>query len=79
MRLLSLDGHEIELKEEMRLLGVIIRSDMKWSSNTESIVKKGYDREWILRRRKKLGATVEELKIVHIKQIRSFLELVVPA
>ena len=76
---LSLDGHEIELKEEMRLLGVVIRSDMKWSSNTESMVKKGYNRVWILRRLKKLGATVEELKDVYIKQIRSVLELAAPA
>ena len=77
--MLTLDGHEIELKEEMRPFGVIIRSDMKWSSNTESIVKKGYDSVWILRRLKKLGATVEELKDVYIKQIKSFLELAVSA
>ena len=40
---LSLDGHDMVLEEEMRLLGVVIRSDMKWSSNTENIVKKGYN------------------------------------
>ena len=76
---LSLDGQDIELQEELRLLGVVIRSDMKWISNTESIVKKGYDRVWILRRLKKLGATAEELRDVYIKQIRSVLELAVPA
>jgi hypothetical protein len=40
---ISLDGHDIQLEEKMRLLGVIIRSDMKWSSNTENVVKKVYD------------------------------------
>ena len=28
---------QLELVEEMRLLGVVIQSDMKWTSNTESI------------------------------------------
>ena len=52
---------------------------MNWSSNTENIAKKGYDRVWILRRLKKLGATTNELKDVFIKKIRSVLELAVPA
>lgn len=76
---LRLDGHDMVLEEEMRLLGVVIRSDMKWSSNTENIVKKGYNRVWIMRRLKKLGATTDELKDVYIKQIRSILEFAVPA
>ena len=37
---LSLDGHDIQLEEEMRLLGVMIRSDMKWSSNNELLKRK---------------------------------------
>ena len=76
---LRLDGHDMVLEEEMRLLGVVIRSDMKWSSNTENLVKKGFDRVWIMRRLKKLGATTDELKDVYIKQIRSILEFAVPA
>ena len=74
----SVEGHEIDLEEEMRLLGLVIRSDLKWSSNTEHITKKGYKRVWMLRRLKELGATDEELKDVYIKQVRSVLELAVP-
>ena len=31
---LQVNGHEIEVAEEMKILGLIIRSDMKWSSNS---------------------------------------------
>ena len=33
-------GELIELVSEMKILGVVIRSDMKWSSNTKYIVDK---------------------------------------
>ena len=74
----SVDGQLIEVEEEMKLLGVHIRSDLKWSTNTEQMVLKGYKKIWMLRRLKRLGATQEELKDVYIKQIRSVLELAVP-
>ena len=74
----SVDGHQIEVKEEMKLLGLHVRADLKWSTNTEQMVAKGYKRMWMLRRLKKLGATGVELKDVFIKQIRSVLELAVP-
>ena len=74
----EIGGNEIELVEEMRVLGLIIRSDLKWSSNTESMVVKGYKRLWMLRRLKQYGANSEELVDVFIKQIRSVMELAVP-
>ena len=74
-----LENHELEVVEEMRLLGVIIRSDLKWTSNTENIVKKANKRLWILRRLKNLGAEAGDLTEVYTKQIRSVLELAVPA
>ena len=75
---LNLGDLEIELVEEMRVLGLIVRSDLKWSTNTENMVLKGYKRLWMLRRLKKLGANYEELLDVYIKQVRSVLELAVP-
>ena len=38
----NLGGTELELVEEAKLLGVVVQSDLKWSSNTEHIVKKAY-------------------------------------
>ena len=52
----TLDNNEIVVVDELRLLGLIIRSDLKWVSNTEQIVKKANKRLWIIRRLKYLGA-----------------------
>ena len=63
----------------MRILGLVIRSDMKWSSNSEHIMAKALQRLWVLRRLKTLGARHQDLLDVYIKQVRSVLELAVPA
>ena len=75
----TLEDQEINLVEEMKLLGVVIQSDMKWTSNTEAIVKKAFKRLWSMRRLSTMGADVEDLKDVYTKQVRSLLELAVPA
>ena len=79
MPLLELEGNELELVEEMKILGIVVSSDMKWAANTEYIVQKGYNRLWILRRLKAMGSGQEDLKDVYLKQVRSVLELAVPA
>ena len=79
MPTLEVQGCEIEVVEEMRLLGLIIRSDLKWSSNSEHITLKAFGRLWILRRLKALGAKESDLLDVYLKQVRSVLELAVPA
>ena len=79
MPLLQLEKSELEVVEELKLLGIILRSDLKWSSNTEYIVKKANSRLWQIRRLKNLGADADNLLDVFIKQVRSVLELAVPA
>ena len=73
------DNKEIVMVEKMQLLGVVVRSDMTWSSNTEHILKKAYKRLWAMRRLKGMGASIPDLKDIYIKQVRSVLELAVPA
>ena len=68
----------LEVVEQFKLLGVIIRSDMKWFDNTDYICQKGYARLWMLRRLKGLGASEMEMLDVYYKQVRSVLELAVP-
>jgi hypothetical protein len=68
----------LEVVEKFKLLGVILRSDMKWYDNTEYICQKGYARLWMLRRLKGLGASETEMLDVYQKQVRSVLELAVP-
>ena len=74
----ELEKNQLEIVEEMKLLGIIIRSDLKWGSNTEYIVKKANSRLWTMRRLKNLGACDDDLLDVYTKQIRSVLELAVP-
>ena len=76
---IELENIELDLVEEMRLLGVIIQSNMKWSANTEQIVERGYTKLWIIRRLKEMGAQKPELVDMYIKQVRSILEFAAPA
>ena len=76
---LRLGDHELEVVEEMKLLGLIIRSDMTWVSNTDNMVQKANKRMWILRRLKNLGAQEDDMVDLYTKQVRSVLELAVPA
>ena len=63
----------LEVVDTFKLLGVMIRSDMKWSDNIDFICKKGYSKLWILRRLKILDFNKEELWDVFTKQIRPVL------
>ena len=37
---LELNGHYLEIVDKAKLLGVIITNDLKWDSNTKSLVKR---------------------------------------
>ena len=56
---LDMGSYQLETVEEMKLLGLTVRNDLSWSSNTEDITKKRYGRLWMARRLKKLGASTE--------------------
>ena len=71
-------GDLLEVVDEIRLLGVKISSDLKWSKNTEEVVKRAFNKLWILRRLKGLGAKKQELVDMYIKHCRSILEYAVP-
>ena len=65
----------MEIVEEMKLLGIMIRSDMKWTSNTKSLINKCYKRIWMIRNLKEHGATEEQLLRTYFQQIRSITEI----
>ena len=67
------------LVSETKLLGVVISEDLKWESNTQYICKKASKKLWILRRMKLLDIDSSIILDVYIKEIRSVLELAVPA
>ena len=74
----TLDGHEIEAVDETRLLGLVIRNDLSWSSNTDSIIERCNQKLWFLRRLKGLGASRNDLNDLYHKHIRSILEYAAP-
>jgi hypothetical protein len=69
------DGEYLEVVEEHKILGQIVRSDLKTISNTENICKKGFKRMWILRRLKSMGCPSKELITVLREQIISICEV----
>ena len=73
------NNQELEVVEELKLLGVIITSDLKWNAQCESICQKAFSRLWMLKRLKPLGATTDDLLEIYRTQIRSVLEFSAPA
>ena len=49
------NGNILEVKDELKILGVIITPNLKWDVNTETICKKAYSKLWAMRRMKSLG------------------------
>ena len=68
------EGSFVDVVEEQKILGYIMRSDMKTISNTEYICKRAYRRMWVLRRLKSLGCPVKEMIDVLKQQIVSICE-----
>ena len=58
---LELGSYELEVVEEMRVLGVIIQPNMKWEANIETMVKKAFKKLLVIRRLKGLGDSAEDL------------------
>ena len=73
------EGDLLDVVEEVKLLGVNIRSDLSWSSHCKEMCQKGFARLWMLRRLQPLGANIEELIEIYQTQIRSVLEFAVAA
>ena len=65
------------MTEETKILGLILRTDLSWSSNTEYMVKRANKKLWCLRRLKNFGAETQDLLEVYLKQIRCLLEYAV--
>ena len=71
---LTICNESAEVVEKMKLLGVIITSDLKWHENTKHIVKKAFSKLWMLRRLKVMGASRKTLLDVYCKHVRSVAE-----
>ena len=72
-------AENIKVTKETKLLGIMLTNDLKWERNTEYLCTKAYKRIWILRRLKQLDIEPLTILEVYVKEIRSILELAVPA
>ena len=70
--------NDLEAVKEIKLLGIISQTNLKWTSNTSNLSKKGWKRMWIIRNLKRFGGTKEQLVKVYIAQIRSVLKMACP-
>lgn len=73
------DEAQLEVVQEMKLVGYQIRSDLSTKSNTKYIVGRAWKRMWIVRRLIALGASVPDLLKVLRCQVLSVLQFAVPA
>ena len=76
---IKLDGNVLEVIQQIRLVGFILSDDLSWKKNTESLVTRAYNKMWILRRLKALGASKKILRLVYFQHIRSIVEFGAPA
>jgi hypothetical protein len=72
-------GNQLEVVENMKLVGYQLRSDLRTVSNTQYIVKRAWKRMWVVRRLKSLGAGERELLSVLRAQVLSVLQFASPA
>ena len=56
-------------------LNYFITSNLRWHKNTKYITTKGFQRLWMPRRIKQLGASQSEFITVYVKQVRSTLDV----
>ena len=75
---IKLDDGFLEVKSKLKILGVILTSDLRWESNNEYICKKAYKNLWVLRRLKNLKMDKLTILEYYQKEVRVHLELAVP-
>ena len=70
---------QIQVISSTKVLGIILTNDLKWAENTEYICKRAHKTTWKLRRLKVLDVDPTVILDVYMKQVRSVVELAVPA
>ena len=71
---LNLEGDVLDQVHEVRLLGLVLRDDLSWKSNTNSLVKRAYSRMIILKNLFQFAVSLSDLVHIYTLYIRSVLE-----
>lgn len=69
----------LQVVEEMKLVGYQLRTDLRTISNTNYIVRRAWKRMWVVRRLKSMGASEADLLKVLRAQVLSVLQFATPA
>ena len=72
------DNVNLVVEEEIKLVGIVLTSDLRWEKNTQYICKKAMQKMWTLRRMKSFNLEIEDICDTYVKEIRSILELAAP-
>ena len=68
----------LEVIHEIKLLGVMITSDLTWNSHVQYITKNASKKLWHLIRFKNMGGTVKQLLRIFELKVRTLLEFSAP-
>ena len=71
---LKAEGKTIDQTHETRLLGLVVRDDLSWKSNTQELTKRAYTRMIILRNLFQFNMPLYELVEIFVLYIRSIVE-----
>ena len=71
---LAVNGENIEIVNEAKLLGTVITDKLNWDRNTEELVKKALKRMQLLNAAANFTTSKSDLKIIYLSFIRSVLE-----
>ena len=63
------DEEPFEVVDELRLLGVMITSNLSWQTQADYMCKRAFARMWMIRRLKPLAASRDELIEIFRTQI----------
>ena len=71
---LEMEGENIEIIKETKLLGVMINDKLNWDSNTQFLVKRANARMRLLHQLVEFSVPLEDLLNIYILYVRSILE-----
>ena len=71
---MQLHGKNVEIVDEMKILGTIITNKLSWDKNCKEIIRKVHKRMLLIKKIQSFGASLEELVHLWIVYCRSVLE-----
>ena len=71
---LNLEGDVLQQVHEVKLLGLVLRDDLSWKSNSNYLIKRAYSRMIIIKNLFKFNVPISDLVLIYTLYIRSVLE-----